>query len=141
MFNLERLALVALATGLVVVACAAPTDPASEEDEDATAEPAASSDEAALAADDDADEDEDVGSTSSALTREEAQRYAADMREDSRMIAPEHRTRYCNRKDAFHCHHRHRGWHWESIQYGHSIGGWHKGRLCCVRVGMHHPHW
>lgn len=126
MLKLERLLFAFVGTGLLVAACAAPTDPApAEPAEEATTPPAT---------------EEDVASTQADLDQDEAQAstdYEHGHWRDRDRFGGVHRPLMCNDGDAYHCRRHHRGWRWSGAPFG---DGWQQGRRCCVHVA-HPPHW
>jgi hypothetical protein len=123
MFNLERLSAVVLGTGLVVVACAAPTDA------ELTA-PAQEADESALVTNDEPEGD-DVAENGSDPNQAEDE-TSADVQGEDETFGEAQRRR-CDRRNNWHCKRGHPGWRWVRRHYDS-----HR-RRCCVRVRR--PHW
>jgi hypothetical protein len=129
MFNLARLSMAAVGTGLIVTACAAPTDeeiaPAQQPEQTST--------------DDSSTVTEEVSEDVTASGLDENGEFAADMRnEDGELAVTGHGGgRRCDRSDNWKCRRGLRGWRWVRTN---QWGGHHGGDRCCMRV-LHRPHW
>lgn len=165
MTTLKRLSVVmsVFGAGLVVVACASPTDaeiaePAQQENDIATVDgedfdttSSALVDEAEEAAEDVGEEAEDT-----ARDVEDAAEDVVDDDGKEGSVSQEQRYGYgrrpggyghgrrCNYRDVFHCVRNHRGWRWVDLGggrgHGHGHGPYgdhgrgHRGSYCCMRV-------